>query len=55
MTSEVQASEDLICDKEAKGENDLREAENKLEDGSASPHMNVIVKEEEEEEPLCGT
>lgn len=25
-----------------------------LDDTAPTPHMNVIVKEEEEEEPLCG-
>lgn len=36
----------------AQGENNLREG---LENGTSSLHVNVIVKEEEEEEPLCGT
>lgn len=33
----------------------LKEAEDPSENRIPSPHMNVIVKEEEEEEPLYGT
>lgn len=36
-------------------ENTEREPEDGLEDIASRQHMNVIVKEEEEEEPLCGT
>lgn len=36
-------------------ENTAREPEDGLEDIESRQHMNVIVKEEEEEEPLCGT
>lgn len=52
---EPRASEDLTCDQAAPRETKLREPEDRPEDRAASPHMNVIVKEEEEEEPLCGT
>lgn len=56
IPAEVQAnsSEGLNCDKAAQSENNLREPEDRQEDLTSSPHMNVIVKEEEEEEPLCG-
>ncbi|KAF3852608.1 hypothetical protein F7725_005963 [Dissostichus mawsoni] len=52
---EPRASEDLTCDKAAPRETKLREPEDRPEDRASSPHMNVIVKEEEEEEPLSGT
>lgn len=52
---QVHSSEGLSCDKNSQCENNLREPEERLEDGIPSPHMNVIVKEEEEEEPLYGT
>lgn len=46
--------ESLNCDKDAQCEKNLREPEERLEDAPSSPQMNVVVKEEEEEEPLCG-
>lgn len=52
---EPHSSEGLSCDKAPQCENNLREPEDRLENVASSPHMNVIVKEEEEEEPLCGT
>lgn len=52
---EPHSSDGLNCDKAAQCENNLREPEGRLENVASSPHMNVIVKEEEEEEPLCGT
>lgn len=52
---EPYSSEGLNCDKAAQCENNLGEPEERLEDIVSSPNMNVIVKEEEEEEPLCGT
>lgn len=52
---EAHSSEGLNFDQVAQCENNLREPDDRLEDGTSSPHMNVIVKEEEEEEPLCGT
>lgn len=52
---EPHSSEGLNCDKAAQCENNQGEPEDRLEDVAFSPHMNVIVKEEEEEEPLCGT
>lgn len=51
---DLRSSESLNCDKAAQCENNLREPEDRPEDATSSPHMNVIVKEEEEEEPLCG-
>ncbi len=51
---EPHSSEGLNCDKAAQCENNPREPEDR-QDTATSPHMNVIVKEEEEEEPLCGT
>lgn len=53
--AEPHSSEGLACDKEARCENNTREQEDHKQDATSSPHMNVIVKEEEEEEPLCGT
>ncbi|KAG8014605.1 Lysosomal alpha-glucosidase [Nibea albiflora] len=50
------SSESPDCDKSAqceKTEREPREPEDRPEDAASSPHMNVIVKEEEEEEPLC--
>ena len=52
---EPHSSEGLNCDKAAQCENKEKEPEDRPEDVASSPHMNVIVKEEEEEEPLCGT
>lgn len=52
---EPHSSDGPNCDRAAQCENREREAEDRLEDIASSPHMNVIVKEEEEEEPLCGT
>uniref|UniRef100_A0A8C4IC11 Zinc finger protein 865 n=1 Tax=Dicentrarchus labrax TaxID=13489 RepID=A0A8C4IC11_DICLA len=52
---EPHSSESLNCDKAAQCESNLREPEDRREDVTPCPHMNVIVKEEEEEEPLCGT
>ncbi len=52
---EPHSSEGLNCDKAAQCENNPREPDDRLENVASSPHMNVIVKEEEEEEPLCGT
>lgn len=52
------STESPNCDKSAQCENtekEPREPEDRPEDAASSPHMNVIVKEEEEEEPLCGT
>eukprot|EP00066_Takifugu_rubripes_P021910 XP_011611176.1 PREDICTED: zinc finger protein 845-like [Takifugu rubripes] len=45
--SEPPSSETLSCESKEK------ESEDRLEKVAPSPHMNVIVKEEEEEEPLC--
>lgn len=42
-------------DRAARCENTEREPEAGLEDDASRQHMNVIVKEEEEEEALCGT
>lgn len=36
-------------------ENKEKEPDDSPENAAPSPHMNVIVKEEEEEEPLYGT
>lgn len=53
--AEPVSSDGLNCDKAAQCENKQKERIDQSEDTSSSPHMNVIVKEEEEEEPLCGT
>ncbi|KAM6941553.1 uncharacterized protein PEZ65_003549 isoform 1-T1 [Lycodopsis pacificus] len=65
VSSEVSVSESLPsavepprsegpnCDKAAECENNPQEPEDRAEDVVSSPLMNVIVKEEEEEEPLC--
>lgn len=52
---EPHSSEDHSGDKAAQCGNNPREPEDRPEDVTSSPHMNVIVKEEEEEEPLCGS
>lgn len=52
---EPRSPEGLNCDRTAHCENGEREPQDSLEDVASSPQMNVIVKEEEEEEPLCGT
>lgn len=52
---EPRSLEGLNCDRTAHCENGEREPQDSLEDAASSPQMNVIVKEEEEEEPLCGT
>ncbi|XP_069545536.1 zinc finger protein 721-like [Brachyistius frenatus] len=51
--AQPQCSERPNCDKAAQCENHLREPADQPDDTASSPHMNVIVKEEEEEEPLC--
>ncbi|KAF3687941.1 Zinc finger protein 26 [Channa argus] len=50
---EPHSIESLKCDEATQGENNPREPKERLEDALSGPQMNVIVKEEEEEEPLC--
>lgn len=52
-TAEQSSSEGIK--KSAQGENTLKGPVDQPDDMPPTPHMNVIVKEEEEEEPLCGT
>lgn len=51
--AEPNSPQGLNCDKAVQSEDELKEQEGQP-DVTSSPHMNVIVKEEEEEEPLCG-
>lgn len=57
MQSEAEylSSKGVNCGKTDECENYQKHPEDQPEDSASSPHMNVIVKEEEEEEPLCGT
>lgn len=55
VLAEPASSEGRDFGKAAQCENTLRESEGQMEDLTPIPHMNVIVKEEEDEEPLCGT
>lgn len=51
---EPNSSEGLDCDRAARCENNAQEPEGRPQDVVSGPHTNVTVKEEEEEEALCG-